>query len=329
MAKVDTPLRLTAHGLSLKDLAVLRSLLALYRGRLTRECRLCDDPAHADLHLIDIDTSNGQAAWEALRNKSQCVVYSHSAVEVPLLLRKPLHGPTLLAVLSEVVSHPGVDTTATRLRPPVPSGLELAEPVVPRAGTLIELLENGAIDTSVRITIPSQDEAPDHPENLWIDPDLKQYLLGSSLGHLRSFLRSVLEPRQIQRASRDEYRAQAQRVRPKTLTRLQWFSALSCSDGELLPSFDRSRPFQLTAWPDMEGHSPFFFRLAGLLVKQAVTFDEVIAMTGIESAVAADFVNASYRCGLTRQVARRAGSIHGFPFAGRNIVSRLRQRLGL
>ena len=217
MEKSDPPLRLAAHGLSAKDLAVLRSLLSLYRDRLSRECLFCYDNASAELHLVDVDEPTGLAAWEALRDNSRCIVFSHQTVEAPLLLSKPLRGPTLLAVLGEALAN----TPQAPVTPSTVPELGVTVPVATRQGTLIDLLETGVIDTYIRI------EAPGYDEDLWIDPDLKQYLLGSSLSHLRDFLRSSLQPWQIQRVSHEEYRAHAQHIRPKTLMRLRWFSALA------------------------------------------------------------------------------------------------------
>lgn len=330
MAMNSAPLRLAAHGLSRKDLDVLRSLLSLYRHRLSRECQLCAVNEPADLHLIDIDDPVGWASWQMLRNANRCIVFSHDAVEASLLLTKPLRGPALLSVLSEASFQSGqLGTDTVRIARPVFTNdphLTGTHPALSNPGhgkLLIDFLETGAIDTYVRIATPERGDA------LWIDPELRQYLLGSKLTELRDFLRAPLQNAQLASVSREEFREHAQQVRPKTLTRLQWFSALACSDGKLIDSVDRSAPVQLTAWPDMEGHSPKFFRLAGLLVKQAVSFDGIVKMTGIDSATTADFVNASYRSGLVRQATARESAGSGSGLRRRGIVSRLRERLGL
>jgi hypothetical protein len=328
MEMISTPIKLAAHGLSRKDLDVLRSLLLLYRSRLSRECQLCCDDDEADLHLIDVDEPVGRTRWETLRARKRCIVFSRNAVEAPLLLGKPLRGPALLAVLSEV-SYQTKHAAQAAQPDKILTGTyaQLASTSAATGKQLICLLETGTINSQVRIVVPG--DGDDGQDDLWIDPELRQYLLGTALARLRNFLRLPLQPEQIQRVSRQEFREQTQRVRPKTLTRLQWFSALACSNGELLPPLSRSSPVQLTAWPDMEGHSPSFFRLAGLLVKQAVAFDGIIAMTGIDSGTTADFVNASYRSGLMREVAPRESVGSGMAFAGRSIVARLRERLGL
>jgi hypothetical protein len=324
---VSTPLQLATHGLSRKDLDVLRSLLLLYRSRLSREYRLCcdNDSDGADLHLIDVDDLPGRMLWESLRAKRQCIVYSRNTVETPLLLGKPLRGSALLAVLSEASYRTKqASETSQAGRPLLQSAAEVSTARHEPGKPLIFLLEAGAIDTQVRIVVPNSNGEDD----LWIDPELRQYLFGAMLTQLRAFLSSPLRPEQMRRVSRQEFREHAQHVRPKTLTRLQWFSALACSEGELLPSLSRSAVVQLTAWPDMEGHSPTFFRLAGLLIKQAATFDEIVKMTGIDAPTTADFVNASFRSGLMRQVSMREHDA-GFTFTGRHIVARLRERLGL
>jgi hypothetical protein len=202
----------------------------------------------------------------------------------------------------------------------------LRVPLASHGRLLIDLLEANAIDRPVCIQTPD----PDDP--LWIEPELGQYLVSAFLAHLREFLRSPLSAAMMQPVSREQFRQHAQQVRPQTLTRLRWSSALACSDGRLLDGIDRSIPFRLTAWPDMEGHTPSFFRVAGLLLKRAVTFDSIVGLTGVDEATAANFVNASYRCGLLVAEAappRVRVPAGGFAFAGRDLVAKLRQRLGL
>jgi hypothetical protein len=316
----SAPLQLATHGLSGKDLAVLRSLLALYRDRVSCELFLQTGQGRADLHLIDVDDPAGRASWEALRARSRCIVLSREAVEAPLLLNKPLRGPALLAVLSQsaLQSAPlGLETTGT-----------MRVPLASHGRLLIDLLESKTIDRPVRI------ETPDPEDPLWIEPELGQYLASAFLAHLRDFLRTPLSAGGMQPVSREQFRQHAQRVRPQTLMRLRWSSALACSDGYLLAAIDRSMPFRLTAWPDMEGHTPSFFRVAGLLLKRAVTFDSITGLTGVDVATAANFVNASYRCGLIAQESapRRSvasGFASGFGFGGRDLVAKLRQRLGM
>lgn len=312
----SAPLQLATHGLSGKDLAVLRSLLALYRDRLRCELYAQSDQRRADLHLIDVDDPAGRASWEALRECNRCIVLSRDAVETPLLLHKPLRGPALLAVLSQSAlqcAEPNLEITQS-----------MRVPLAAHGRLLIDLLEARAIDRPVCI------ETPDPEDALWIEPELGQYLLGAFLAHMRDFLRTPLAAGLMQPVSREQFREHAQRVRPQTLMRLRWSSALACSDGRLLGSIDRSVPFRLTAWPDMEGHTPSFFRVAGLLLKRAVTFDAIVNLTGVDETTAANFVNASYRCGLLApEAVQRRSVASGFAFGGRELVAKLRLRLGL
>jgi hypothetical protein len=311
----SAPLQLATHGLSGKDLAVLRSLLALYRDRLRCELHLHGDDDYAHVHLIDVDGPAGRASWEALRERSRCIVFSHHAVETPLLLNKPLRGPALFAVLSQSAlqsPEPVLETTQSR-------SMLLAA----HGRLLIDVLQANIIDRPVRI------ETPDPDDPLWIEPNLGQYLLSAFLAHLGDFLRTPLSSELIQPVSREEFREHAQRVRPQTLTRLRWSSALACSDGHLLAAIDRSAPLRLTAWPDMEGHTPSFFRAAGLLLKRSASFDSITALIGIDEATAANFVNASHRSGLLAQDPILPRPVHGLTFGGRDLVARLRQRLGL
>jgi len=312
----SAPLQLATHGLSGKDLAVLRSLLALYSDRVRCELYSQSDSSRADLHLIDVDDPLGRARWEALREQSKCIVLSRDAVETPLLLHKPLRGPALLAVLSQSAldcAQPSLETTQS-----------MRVPLASHGRLLIDLLEAKVIDRPVCIVTPDPDDS------LWIEPELGQYLVSAFLAHLRDFLRTPLSSGLMQPVSREQFRQQAQRVRPQTLMRLRWSSALACSDGRLFAGIDRAMPFRLTAWPDMEGHTPSFFRVAGLLLKRAVNFDEIVDLTGVDEATAANFVNACHRCGLIAQeIMPRRSVTSGFAFGGRDLVARLRQRLGL
>ena len=321
MTTNSAPLQLAAHGLSRKDLDVLRSLLSLYRPRLNRECHLCGVDEHADVHLIDIDDPVGWASWLLLRDRGQCIVLSHDAVEAAPTLSKPLRGPALLAVLSEFIFRNQPPDDTVRLPAYVHEPAIAAMPSAP-GRTLIDLLETGAIDSCVRIVVNIDDA-------LWIDPDLRQYLLGVPLMRLKSFLRTPLRPSQLVPVARHDFREHARQIRPKTLIRLQWSAALACSDGRLIAALESGAAMQLAAWPDMEAHSPKFFRLAGLLVKQAVNFDAIVAMTGIDEATVADFLNASYRCGILRWTTPREKPSGRFAFSGRGIVARLRERLGI
>jgi hypothetical protein len=311
----SAPLQLATHGLSGKDLAVLRSLLSLYHDRLHCELQAHGDQRRPDLHLIDVDDPEGRASWEALRDRSRCIVFSRNAVETPLSLNKPLRGPALLAVLSLTVRQPT----------PIPqSTLSMQVPLIAHGRLLIDVLETNTIDRPVYI------ETPDTHDPLWIEPQLGQYLLGTLLVHFRDFLRTPLAASRIHPVSRLQFQQHAQHVRPHTLTRLRWSSALACSEGRLLKTIDRAAPLRLTAWPDMEGHTPSYFRVAGLLLKRAVRFDTIASLTGVDEATAANFINASYRSGLIAQE-RVPSRIAMSPFAlgGRQLVARLRQRLGL
>jgi hypothetical protein len=148
--------------------------------------------------------------------------------------------------------------------------------------------------------------------------------------HFRDFLRTPLSANRIHPVTRAQFKQHAQHIRPHTLTRLRWSSALACSDGRLLKAIDRSALLRLTAWPDMEAHTPSYFRVAGLLLKRAVRFDTIAGLTGVDQPTAANFVNASHRSGLIAQErALPRTAVTALAFGGRDLVMRLRQRLGL
>lgn len=304
-------LHLATVGLSEKDLAVLHSLLTLYSIRLDHEWRLSSDNDPADLHLIDIDDHLGESRWQSLRQSKRCVTYSNHASNSAITLAKPLRGSALMNLLNQFIP----DTESVTIVNNQTSDSNGSK-------TLIEILESGTINTPVRLITPS------HTPDLWIEPTLKQYVFDAQLEPLQNFLSQPFPLSQLVNISVDEFNEQARSIRPHTLTRLQWFSALACSNGELSHSIDLQTPFKLSAWPDMESHIPDYFRLAGFLVKNAATFSNLVEKTQVNPSLAADFVNACYRAGLLEnQEATR--TVSKFNFARVGIISRVRARLGI
>jgi hypothetical protein len=62
---------------------------------------LHSDHDRADVHLIDVDQPAGRARWEALRERSRCIVFSRDAVDTTLyrsgLIAQDLPSPRFTA----------------------------------------------------------------------------------------------------------------------------------------------------------------------------------------------------------------------------------------
>lgn len=295
---------LSLHGFSDNDITVLRSMVSLFAHKLSANWTIQPENHEADLHIVDVDSREGRLQWRQIPHECEKVAYStRTLISASKRLRKPL----LSKQLCELLQKAGDSVILARH-----GGMPL-----------VEHIERESFSNAVRI------EFDDQLPELWLDPHTKLYLFGCELERIRPLLAIPFMVSELGHVGRTEWRQRAGRVDEQPLSRLYWYAAWATSDDELTPALDRTAPLRLVDWPDMECHRPEFFRLAGHLLNQAISFDQLLSETRIDRKVAAGFVNACHRCGLiglADQAIDTNNTMNNKKAPG--LFSRVRQRVG-
>lgn len=300
---LDT-LTLSLHAFSDNDMTVFRSMLALFAHKLPAAWAVKPNSESADLHIVDVDCKAGRVKWRQLQANGDKVAYSaRTLLSASQRIRKPLLSKQLYQLLEK---------TSDRLMLARHGGMPL-----------IDHLERGTLTTAVSI------EFDEHLPELWIDPHTDLYLFGCELARIQTMLATPFMVSELRHVGRSEWRQRSGRVDEQPLSRLYWYAAWATSGVDLVPQFSPSEPIKLLDWPDMEAHRPEFFRLAGHLLNDAISFDQLVNETRIDRKLAARFINACDRCGLIGSPGDRIDHSRELNAKkSQGLLSRVRQRVG-
>lgn len=293
------------HSLSENDTTVFRSMVGLFNHKLSTKWSVISDHDNADMHIVDVDSPEGRLQWERLPpNCLKTAFSSRTLLSATKPLRKPLFGKQVC----ELLQNTGEALTLSRL-----GGLPL-----------FDHLENDAFTTTVSI------EFDDQLPELWIDPQKKRYLFGCDLDRIASSLATPMVVSEINQVGRFEWQQRASLVEEKPLSRLKWYAAWATSSNQLSSALKQTTPLRLVDWPEMECHRPDLFRLAGHLLNDAISFDQLLRETRIDEKTAAKFVNTCYRCGLIGTPGQDLPAESTAPDAKpAGLLSRIRHHVGL
>lgn len=211
------------------------------------------------------------------------------------------------AAVTQQADVPAPEPAAEPAAPPVPE----AQPEPPRARTLIDWLEPGAL------TAPTVLKRDDLPE-LIIDPVKREYRGPATLKSLAGYFDGEIGESHLTPASDADLLRTAGSAQP--LQRLLWLAGLTAGKGKLETGHGERADYALTKWPQTEREYPKHFRIATAMMKGPSHIMEIADAAGVPLEDVADFINANVATGFA------AASLNGAPLELSGPLARLRPR---
>jgi len=334
--------RITMHGASDEDTALLRDLLGRSAGRLSSTWRIYGG-AETDLVVIDVDTVYGHMDWLRAHSTGRpvAVLTEHRQFsDADLVLHKPLTVDNLVDVLNragEVIAErpdthdeepraaaPAPMRAAPRAAAPAPVAAPVPPPAPPppRERRLSDWLADGALQAPVRV---SSEGAPD----LIVDPAGKAYYADGNLRALAPHCSRMIAPNEWKDVAGTEISALQDAGKLQSLTRLQWLSHALGSNGQIAAGLDVNAKYKLVKWPQIEREFAKHFRIATVMLKQHATLAEIAEQSGATITDVIDFTNAYNAIGFVETEASTRAAEPTQRDSGRGaILSRLRNPFG-
>jgi len=335
--------RITMHGTSDEDTALLRDLLARNAGSLNSNWKLYSGN-ETDLVIIDVDTVYGHMDWLRAHSTGRpvAVLTEHRQFsDADLVLHKPLSAENLVDVLNRADEHiadrpdtrdeeprpapaPAPVRAAPRASAPVPVAAPVPPPAPepPRERRLSDWLADGALRAPVRL---SSDGAPD----LIVDPAGKTYFADGNLRALAPHCTRVIALAEWKDVAATEIAALQDAGKLQPLTRLQWLSHALGSNGQIAPGLDVNAKYKLAKWPQIEREFAKHFRIATVMLKQHATLADIAEQSGATLPDVIDFTNVYNAIGFVETEASARPAEPAQRDSGRGaILSRLRNPFG-
>jgi hypothetical protein len=307
---MSTTRTIAVTGASEHDAARIAALLERNRHRLSTPWQN-GEAAHADLLLVDIESTYGQMDWLRARSRGRLVIAYTSATE-PLepefSLRKPVVSADLVALLNRLgagMTHGKPEAPA----PMQPANAESYEPAPTQVVTPIKPAVAPAMSAAPAAAAPDtylMDEllgvldASEGPVRLVheglpsiiIDPSRQRWYAGVSLKPLAGWSKHPLRRDELIHLDSEEFTKATEIMAAQPYARLIWFTRLSRSEGNLDAGLPAGARYRLTRWPQVEREFPKHFRIATAMMRGTGTIDEIAAQSTAGVADVVDFINA-------------------------------------
>lgn len=264
------------------------------------------DQASAELLLIDPDSVYGHMDWLRAQSSGRpaiaCTRNPEAFATTPHL-RKPIATDAFVALLNltgasldartrVAAPAPAAPAVAAAASPQPPVASEEAPPAEAPDPQLLDLLGSDSPLHEKTCLI-----APGLPQ-IFIDPRARQWHADSSLKALAGWCSRTLAPTDLHAMSDAEFASATAPLPGQPYARLVWFAHLVRGAGQLAPALDSDGRFKLARWPQSEREFPKHFRIATVMLKEAVSIAEITAQSGASAADVADFINAYYALGF-------------------------------
>lgn len=141
---------------------------------------------------------------------------------------------------------------------------------------------------------------------LVIDPDQQAYYFESASLRPLDALLQLPAAAWMPVYSAGLHAARAACATPQPLARLRWYAGLVATPGILSRNLSRTGRYRLASWPGTEREFPQHFPIGRVMVKEAVTVDEIVAASGRPYEEVVDFVNACFAAGRIETAAAAA-----------------------
>ncbi|MDT8437769.1 MAG: hypothetical protein RQ729_02020 [Wenzhouxiangellaceae bacterium] len=278
--------RLYVGQIADKDVAVLRSLLQLLEPELEPGWTLTDDPAVADLVLIDVDAEGGAEAWADAGARPVCAaaLTRRRDFHARFRLVKPIRPGPLRRLLA---------SAAERLEHPDPIGA-IEWLVLDEGGGRLPLAEHLRRRTWSRPLRLAVDDG----YGVIIDPGAGLWYANDAELQLARLVQRSLLADEVQLLDSQQLAELVQGQPSRPLAALKWRAGLALGEGRLHPDLAGRVRFMLTHVPHPALADTAWSRLARSLIERPATLDELAGTDGIDVFDLAAFLNACHVCGV-------------------------------
>ena len=279
---------------------------------------------HAQLIVIDLDSIYGHMIWLNARGQGRvCLGMSQgSKAETEFFARKPVTPEALSRVLSEIEAklnqktpilatsdrilkntheHPVVRAEEPQATPAARRSVFTASAAQPAAGGAMRLsdwINSDELAMMVRFT-------PSAMPAITLDRAHDQFYSGGKIDELLPYAQRPISPSDIQTIAAVPA-AGSQSAYP--LHRLAWILGYGLGEGILLADYSANDKYRLTHWPHIERRFPDHFKLATLLMRDALSLSELVEKSGIKQSEVCNFLNAGLSSG---QIKTQSGAETG------------------
>ena len=289
-------LTLSALGLGGKDRIVMRSLLNLANGRSASAQWKLVASGDGDVNIVDVDSPQGLAEWEALlERRAKVVAFTRNKkFAARIVLAKPLRSRDFLKLLDQLAS-----------------GLDPEEESVPESESQVPDVPSPAAEV-----LFSADALPlaDHLRRqtwlspivlthvgwpmLLIDPGSGAWFYDGSMSDLDSLEFSKPIPANAGvPVSSSELVERIRGHRQRPLSELKWFAGLAQMPGKLHPELRGDLQFMLAQIPAEAMQHEKIHQLAQLLLRGPLNLADLISQSGQPETNVLAFLNACFASG--------------------------------
>jgi hypothetical protein len=351
---MSTTRTIAITGVTEQDAARFAKLLERHQHKLDSTWESAA-AAHADLLLVDIESTYGQMDWLRARSRGRLVIAYTSAIEPiepEFSLRKPVVSGDLIRLLNRIgtnlegkpepsiimqpanapiyetappaaepvitpVAAPAVVPAAAPVAAPAAAPARSSSPAAPQTFLIDEVL--GAIDATAA---PVRLVAEGLP-SIVVDPVHHRWHAGVGLKALSGWCRRPLTHDQLISLDAEEFSNAVEILPGQPYSRLVWFARLTRSEGNLDPALPADGRYRLNRWPQVEREFPKHFRIATAMMRGTGTLDEIAAQSTAGVADVAEFINAYHAIGYVE-----CESMPALPTADRSgLLDRMRKSL--
>jgi hypothetical protein len=321
---MSTTRTIAVTGASEQDAARIAALLDKHRSKLSTPWE-SGEAAHADLLVVDIESTYGQMDWLRARSRGRLVIAYTSAAE-PLepefSLRKPVVSSDLVALLNRISENMGNGKAeATPMRPANAESYEA--PPAPKAEVVRIAERKAAANLADAKPIAVVVEGPaeikvSHPEtyrvdellnvldaadgpvrlvheglpSIIIDPVRQRWYAGVALKALWDWAKLPLRRSELIHLNAAEFAAAIEILPAQPFSRLTWFAHLARSEGQLDAGLPADGRYRLMRWPQVEREFPKHFRIATAMMSGSATVEDIAAQSKAGAADVVEFINA-------------------------------------
>lgn len=291
-------MNISTYGLQNDDKFIFIAMLTIAASDLELSWNFNDQ--NADVILVDIEQTEGKNFWLKHHTNKQLIAFAHeNHVDAPWFLEKPIELEKLKSLL-KLVSQNNSSNDEIEIEEQKQPIVESAAPIVTSDVFEPSLFLIGVLLKPEALCIRVANFAP-----LYIFPEQKNCFTTENINFLNlnseqiNFFEAEVSQIETEVLTADEIQSIPARsdLYKYSIDSFLWAATLYASKGRLLAGFSTEETgIQLKQWPDFSifSYEATHIRLAAIMIKQIVTFQDLAKKAGISINIVFNFFNACY-----------------------------------